>query len=168
MPARIPFDPLSRRKPDLFGRQTACLVDGRGYGRHDHVIAKHVFVLRRIGLLGFRPVVIKRTQESDAGVVGATGFGVDVGNKRVTKVKLITHDVRVRFGISPDTSFRIGILGCVRAQDRTEGAELDPACVQLRIDRARHMAANVVTPVRIADVRCRGGEPRLKGERVPN
>ena len=83
-------------------------------------------------------------------------------------MKLVAHDVRIRLRIGPDAAFRIRILRRVSAKDGAECPELDPACVQFWIDRARHMAADIMTPVGIADVRCRCREPGLKGKRVPN
>ena len=53
------------------------------------------------------------------------------------------------------------------AQDGAEGAELHPARKELRIDRARHVAADVVAPVGIAHVGRGGRKPGLKGQRRP-
>ena len=61
-----------------------------------------------------------------------------------------------------------GILRRVRAQNRAEDAELNPARVQLRIDRARHVPADVVAPVGVAHVGRRRRKPRLKRERIPH
>ncbi len=56
----------------------------------------------------------------------------------------------------------------MRAQNRAERPKLHPARIQLRIHRARHVAANVVAPVGVAHVRRRRRKPRLELERVPH
>src|SRR5579884_161806 len=83
-------------------------------------------------------------------------------------MKFIAHDVGIGLGISPNASFRFGIFCRMRAQNRAERPKLDPARVQLGIDGPGHVPADIVTPVRIAYVRRRRREPRLKRERVPN
>src|SRR6185437_298152 len=74
----------------------------------------------------------------------------------------------IRFGIRPDAALGVRILCSVRAQDGTEGAELNPARVKLGSDGSGHMAANVVAPVGVADISSGRGEPRLKRQRWPN
>ena len=71
-------------------------------------------------------------------------------------------------GIGPDATLGVGILGGVGAQDGAEDAELDPARIQLRIDHARHVSADIVAPIGVADVGRRRREPRLEGKRVPH
>ena len=107
-------------------------------------------------------------QQRDTGVVGAAGFGVDVGDHGVALVEEVAHDVGIGLGIGPDAALGVGVLGGVRAQDRTVDAELDPARVEFGRDDAGHVPADVVAPVGIADVGCGRGEPWLKRQRFPH
>src|SRR5579872_1218046 len=119
-----PFDPLSRWQPDMLSDQAAGFVGCRDDGRNQHLIAEDVFVLAGVGLVGLRPVVVERTEESDAGVVGPARLSVEVWLHRITQLKCRTQDRRVRFRVCPDASFGVGILSGVRAQNRAEDAEL--------------------------------------------
>src|SRR5690349_739895 len=67
----------------------------------------------------------------------------------------------------PEPAFALCGLGGVRAHHRRERAELDPACVEFRLDLARHVPAEIVAPITVQDVARRGGEPWLELERTP-
>src|SRR6202034_3710039 len=109
-----------------------------------------------------------RSQKSNTGIMGFSGFGVDVGLHGIATHETLPHQVRVGLGIRPDAPLRIRILRSVSPQDWAENSPLNPAQVKLGFNGTRLVAANVVAPIRIPDVRCRCREIRLKRERVPD
>src|SRR5262249_4148728 len=68
----------------------------------------------------------------------------------------------------PDTTLSIGVLGGMGAQDGTVDAELYPAGIEFRRNDAGHVSADVVAPIGVPDVGRGGGEPGLKGQRLPH
>ena len=163
-----PLDPLAFGQPDFFSGKAARRVHRLGDRRGHHLSAEDVFTFVGVGGVGLRPVVIERMEKSDAGVVSATRLGVEVGLERIAKLPGGAQDRRVRFGIGPDAALGVGVLGGVRAQNWTEGAELDPAGVEFRVHDARHMAADVVAPIGVTHIGRSGCEPGLKLERGPH
>ena len=59
------------------------------------------------------------------------------------------------------------LVVCVRRMG-LKAPNSHPAREEFRIDRAGHVAADVVAPVGIADVGRGGSEPRLEGQRIPD
>src|ERR1700758_5494364 len=107
-------------------------------------------------------------EECYSAVIRFSCFRIDVRLHRITLREALMHQVRVRLRIRPNSPFGVGILRGMRAQDRTENSPLNPAQVKLRVDGSRHVTADIVTPVSIADVGCCGRKVRLESERLPN
>src|SRR5229473_7867553 len=137
------------------------------HGRDEHVLAEQVFVLRCVGFWSLRGVVVERTHEGDAGVKGAACLRIYVRLHGIPKLEASAHDIAIGFWIGPDATFAFSVLACVRAQNRAEGAELDPAHIELWLDDAGHVSADVVRPIGVADVGSRCGEPWLEGQGIP-
>ena len=70
-------------------------------------------------------------------------------------------------GVQPRLLDQEPVARRVQPQDRREEAELDPARGQLVVAHAEDVAADVVAPPAVADVRGRRGELRLEVERRP-
>ena len=107
-------------------------------------------------------------QESHTGIVGFSGFGVNVGLHLITTHETLPHQVGVGLGIRPDAPLGFGILRGVSPQDGAENSPLNPAQVKLGFNLTRLVAANVMAPIGIPDVRSGCREIGLKRERVPD
>ena len=160
----IPLNPVSGRKPDCRFGELRILCHGLCDWIGEDALAEHVFVLCVVRFGSLRPVIVKGMQESNTSIVGFSGFGVDVGLHLVTTHETSPHQVGVGLGIRPDAPLRFRILRGVSPQDWAEDSPLNPAQVKLRFDPTRLVAANVMAPIGISDVRCRCREIGLKCE----
>ena len=166
--AAIPFEPFTGRQPHRKLRELRILCHWLRHRISKDAIAKHIFIFRFVGLRRVRPVIVERMQQRQTGVVCFPGLRVDVGLQGIATCERLTHQIRVRFGVGPDTPLCVGILRRVSSQDRTETSPLDPAQIEFRFDGAGHVAADVVAPIRVAHVGSRGREIRLECERIPH
>ena len=165
--ARSPLVPRTRRQPHLLQNEEAVLADRPRHRVYQQVVAEVVLVLESVGFFALRVFVVEGMTNGHAGFVRLARLTVDVGNQSVSQEHRFAHGVVVLDRVSPETPLDLRALGGVRAENRTEGAELNPARVQLRWTVAPHVAADVVAPVAEPHVRRRHGEVGLKIQRLP-
>ena len=133
----------------------AYAVDRRLYdGRHENVVAEEIFVFIGVGFVGFGIFVVKGAADADTGVVALAGHCVEVGEDGIAQFYGFVHLREVVIG--PYHAVDVGAFGGMGAEDGGEHTGLNPTEQQLRVVdillMVRLMAADVVSPIAVADV----------------
>ena len=117
--------PTALGQPDVEGGEVA--FHRSGDGRHQHIVSKHILVAEAIGFGAVGPVVVERTAERQAFIMGFACHGVDVRNHLTALLDGVADDVGVFYGEGPWLFLDGGVLGGMAAQDGTQSAKLHPA-----------------------------------------
>ena len=163
-------EPRPFGEPDRAGCQTRYAVHRLGDGRGENVVAEHELFGRLVRLVRFGIVVVHRAAHADTRVVILAGRIIDIGCQRVAQADGVAHEEHM-VGEAPDAAFDARVFGRMGFEDRSEYAVLQPARVKFRIGRLlrlmEHVAADVVAPPAVVDVRSRSREVGQVGEHGP-
>jgi hypothetical protein len=111
--------------------------------------------------------VVHRPHERHAVGGGAVVHRVQVRHEPVAEAQRGGHRLPRLGRVQPRLLDQERVARRVQAQDRREQAELHPAGGELVVAHAEDVAADVVAPPAVADVRRRGGELGLEVQRRP-
>ena len=166
-PAGGEIHPFALREPHL--RMCKAHPIHRGCDRGDQQLpAEDVLVpLGGVGRPVVRPIVVCGIEHRPALFAALDVPGVQPRQQRVAEAQPPLHDRAIGLRIGPGRLVHKFAVAGVQPHDRRKHAELQPADLQFPVPHAQHVAADIVAPPAIADVRRRGGEIRLEGQAVP-
>ena len=99
--------------------------------RHKDVVTEHILTLLTVGFVLLRPLVIERTADAYASVVGLACSSIDVGHQLITQVYALQHLGEVL--VFPNAAFVAFLIGSMGTEDGREHTELQPAQHQLGV-----------------------------------
>ena len=140
-------------------------IGRRVNGRHKHVVSEHVFVLKLVGIVLLRPVIIERSVHAHSGFVGLACSSIKIGENAVT----LTHRLAQLFKVAvfPDAAFQLGIVCGMRTEDGSINTELEPTLQEFGVIVATLMTAKVVSPIVIAHIAGIAGKEDFITEHAP-
>src|SRR4029077_20969472 len=148
----------------------ALLAPWPDHGCHQHLLPEEILAGVPIWLVQFRVCEIQRPQDRKRLGVRAPAVGIEVGNELRTQGEVFPHELYATLAVDPRHA-QVALarirMGTVHAQHGAEGAELDPACVQLEIDLAAVESTDVVTDVWHEHIASARGKRYFVGEHRP-